>query len=108
MLGALKKKGARKVIKALRDGKAIWLTNTGPRDTGQSDFKNRFTLHDLSRLMPVYDASGYFSIEVHGGARLHQNLMNNMIHPFEEARLFSARMPNVLTQTLIRSTNVWG
>ena len=34
--------------------------------------------------------------------------MNNMIHPFEEARLFSGRMPNVLTQTLIRSTNVWG
>jgi pyruvate carboxylase len=108
MLGALKKKGYRKVLKTLRDGKAIWLTNTGPRDTGQSDFKNRFTLHDLSRLMPVYDASGYFSIEVHGGARLHQNLMNNMIHPFEEARLFSERMPNVLIQTLIRSTNVWG
>ena len=108
MLGALKKKGYRKVLKTLRDGKAIRLTNTGPRDTGQSDFKNRFTLHDLSRLMPVYDASGYFSIEVHGGARLHQNLMNNMIHPFEEARLFSSLLPNVLTQTLIRSTNVWG
>ncbi|MHB8784045.1 MAG: hypothetical protein ACYDAX_11610, partial [Desulfobacteria bacterium] len=66
MLGALKKKGYRKVLKTIRDGKAIRLTNTGPRDTGQSDFKNRFTLHDLSRLMPVYDASGYFSIEVHG------------------------------------------
>ncbi|GAB4233092.1 MAG: hypothetical protein OHK0028_08780 [Deltaproteobacteria bacterium] len=108
MLAGLKKKGYRKVVKVLRDGKTIWLTNTGPRDTGQSDFKNRFTLHDLSRLMPVYDASGYFSVEVHGGARLHQNLMNNMIHPFEEARLFSERMPNVLTQTLIRATNVWG
>ncbi len=108
MPGSLKKKGYRKVLKTLRDGKTIRLTNTGPRDTGQSDFKNRFTLHDLTRLMPVYDASGYFSVEVHGGARLHQNLMNNMIHPFEEARLFSTMMPNVLTQTLIRSTNVWG
>lgn len=108
MLGSLKKKGARKVLKAVRDGKAIWLTATGPRDTGQSDFKNRFTLHDLSRLVPVYDASGYFSVDVHGGARLHQNMLNNMIHPFEEARVFSERMPNVLTQTLIRATNVWG
>ena len=108
MLGSLKKKGCRKVLKAVRDSKAIWLTSTGPRDTGQSDFKNRFTLHDLSRLMPIYDASGYFSVEVHGGARLHQNLMNNMIHPFEEAHLFSTLMPNVLTQTLIRATNVWG
>ncbi len=107
-IGTLKKKGYRKVLKALRDGKAIWLTNTGPRDTGQSDFKNRFTLHDLSRLLPIYDGSGYFSVEVHGGARLHQNLMNNMIHPFEEARRFSEGMPNVLTQTLIRATNVWG
>jgi len=108
MLGSLKKKGCRKVLKAVRDSKAIWLTSTGPRDTGQSDFKNRFTLHDLSRLMPIYDASDYFSVEVHGGARLHQNLMNNMIHPFEEAHLFSTLMPNVLTQTLIRATNVWG
>jgi pyruvate carboxylase len=108
MLASLKKKGYRKVLKTLRDGKTIWLTSTGPRDTGQSDFKNRFTLHDLSRLMPIYDASGYFTVEVHGGARLHQNLMNNMIHPFEEARLFSSLLPNVLTQTLIRATNVWG
>ena len=108
MLASLKKKEPRKILKAIRDGKTIWLTQTGPRDTGQSDFKNRFTLHDLSRLMPIYDASGYFSVEVNGGARLHQNLMNNMIHPFEEARLFADRMPNVLTQTLIRATNVWG
>lgn len=108
MLGSLKKKGYRKVLKTIREGKTIWLTCTGPRDTGQSDFKNRFTLHDLSRLMPIYDASGYFSIEVHGGARLHQNMMNNMIHPFEEARLFSSLLPNVLTQTLIRATNIWG
>jgi len=108
MPGSLRNKGYRKILKTLRDGNTIWLTGTGPRDTGQSDFKNRFTLHDLSRLMPIYDASGYFSVEVHGGARLHQNLMNNMIHPFEEARLFSSLLPNALTQTLIRATNVWG
>ncbi|MHB1025747.1 MAG: beta/alpha barrel domain-containing protein [Desulfobacteria bacterium] len=104
----LKKKGYRKVLKTIRDGKAIWLVGTGPRDTGQSDFKNRFTLGDLSRLLPVYDVSGYFAIDSHGGARLHQNMMNNMIDPFEEARLFSSLMPNVLTQTLVRGTNLWG
>ncbi len=108
MPGSLKKKGYRKVLKNIRDGKAIWLVGTGPRDTGQSDFKNRFTLHDLSRLLPIYDASGYFAIDTHGGARLHQNMMNNMIDPFEEARFFSSLMPNVLTQTLIRATNLWG
>ena len=104
----LRKRPAKKILKVLRDSGEIWLTNTGPRDTGQSDFKNRFTLYDMSKLVPVYDASGYFSVEIHGGARLHQDLLNNKIDPFEEARIWAEGMPNVLTQTLIRSTNVWG
>ena len=89
MSASPKKKGYRKILKNVRDSKAIWLVGTGPRDTGQSDFKNRFTLHDLERLLPIYDASGYFAIDSHGGARLHQDMMNNMIDPFEEARLFA-------------------
>ena len=108
MRAGLRKKPAKKIIKAIRESGEIWLTNTGPRDTGQSDFKNRFTLHDLSRLIPVYNESGYFSVEIHGGARFHQNLLNNKIDPFEEAAVWARGMPNVLTQTLIRSTNVWG
>ncbi len=108
MRGHLGKRGAKKVLKILRDGKEIWFTNTGPRDTGQSDYKNRLTLYDLVRLAPLYNDAGYFSVEVHGGARLHQDLLNNKIDPFEEARMWADRMPGVLTQTLIRSTNVWG
>jgi len=104
----LRKKSAKKILKGIRESGEIWFTNTGPRDTGQSDYKNRFTLHDMKRLVPIYDASGYFSVEIHGGARFHQDLLNNKIDPFEEARLWSEGMPNVLTQTLIRSTNVWG
>ena len=108
MRAGLRKKSAKKILKLLRESGEIWFTNTGPRDTGQSDYKNRFTLHDMSRLVPIYDASGYFSVEIHGGARFHQDLLNNKIDPFEEARLWAEGMPNVLTQTLIRSTNVWG
>ncbi len=108
MSASPKKRDYRKVLKNLRESKAIWLVGTGPRDTGQSDFKNRFTIHDLERLLPVYDASGYFAVDSHGGARLHQDMMNNMIDPFEEARLFQERMPHVLTQTLVRGTNLWG
>ena len=104
----LRKKSAKKILKGVRESGEIWLTNTGPRDTGQSDFKNRFTLHDMSRLVPIYDATGYFSVEIHGGARFHQDLLNNKIDPFEESRVWAEGMPNVLTQTLIRSTNVWG
>jgi pyruvate carboxylase len=106
--GLRKKQGTRKLLRQIRESGEIWLTNTGPRDTGQSDYKNRLTLYDLARLAPVYNESGYFSIEVHGGARFHQDLMNNMISPFDEARLWADRLPGVLTQTLIRSTNIWG
>ncbi len=108
MKANVRKKDPKKVLKALRDGKDICFTQTGPRDTGQSDFKNRFTLFDLRKLIPLYDGTGYFSIEVHGGARFHQDLMNNMIDPFEEARIWSEGAPRSLTQTLIRSTNLWG
>ncbi|MGE5664087.1 MAG: hypothetical protein ACM31I_07155, partial [Deltaproteobacteria bacterium] len=68
MRGHLARRGPRKVLKGLRDGREIWFTNTGPRDTGQSDYKNRLTLHDLVRLAPLYNDAGYFSVEVHGGA----------------------------------------
>lgn len=102
------KKKPRENVAALRNDRRVYFTNTGPRDTGQSDFKNRHTLYDLIRLAPFYNRSGYFSIENHGGARFHQNLLQNMTDPFEEASLWKERMPDVMTQTLVRSTNLWG
>lgn len=101
-------KSPRENVAALRNDRRVYFTNTGPRDTGQSDYKNRHTLFDLIRLAPFYNRSGYFSIENHGGARFHQNLLQNMIDPFEEAILWKERMPDVMTQTLVRSTNLWG
>lgn len=95
-------------VAIVRRDTRISFTNTGPRDTGQSDFKNRHTLHDLIRLAPLYNRSGYFSVENHGGARFHQNLLQNKIDPFQEAALWKERMPDVMTQTLVRSTNLWG
>ena len=95
-------------VAILRRDARIHFTNTGPRDTGQSDFKNRHTLYDLIKLAPLYNRSGYFSVENHGGARFHQDLLQNKIDPFEEAALWKERMPDVMTQTLVRSTNLWG
>ena len=102
------RKSPKEIIKVLRESQGIFLTNTGPRDTGQSDYKNRHTLIDLIKLAPVYNEAHYFSIEMHGGARFHQDLLNNKINPFDECRAWRDQMPDVLTQTLIRSTNVWG
>jgi len=95
-------------LRVLRRDRRIYFTTTGPRDTGQSDYKNRHTLYDLIQLAPVYNKSGYFSVENHGGARFHQNLLQNKINPFEEAALWKEMMPDVMTQTLVRSTNLWG
>ncbi len=51
---------------------------------------------------------GLFSAECHGGARWHVGIMNRRESPFEETALLRELMPNVLLQTLIRETNLWG
>ncbi len=88
--------------------KQVFLVSTGPRDTGQSDFKNRLTFNDLIQLAPLYEQAGYFAVELHGGARFHQDLMQNKVDPFEETRAWKAILRHTMTQTLIRSTNAFG
>jgi pyruvate carboxylase len=78
------------------------------RDAGQSDFKNRHRIYDLKTLAPYYNARGLFSAECHGGARWHVGVMNRKESPFEETAILRELMPNVLLQTLIRETNLWG
>ena len=101
-------KSAAENLSALRDSDKVFLVNTGPRDTGQSDFKNRLTFHDLIKLPELYDEAGYWAVEMHGGARFHQDMMHNKVNPFGETRAWKARLTHTMTQTLIRSTNVWG
>ena len=101
-------RSAEENLRALRDGKHIYLVNTGPRDTGQSDFKNRLMFQDMIQLAPKYEAAGYVAVELHGGARFHQDLMHNRINPYKETLAWKQAMRHTLTQTLIRSTNVFG
>jgi pyruvate carboxylase len=78
------------------------------RDAGQSDYKNRHRIYDLSTLAPFYNRMGLFSSECHGGARWHVGVMNRRESPFEEIDILRQQMPNVLLQTLIRETNLFG
>ncbi len=96
------------IVRAVRDLKGVCLTSVGMRDAGQSDFKNRHRLYDLKTLAPYYDKMGLFSAESHGGARWHVGIMNRRESPFEEVNMLRELMPNVLLQTLIRETNLWG
>jgi pyruvate carboxylase len=96
------------IVHAVRGLQGVGVTSTGMRDAGQSDYKNRHRLFDLTTLAPFYNRMGLFSSECHGGARWHVGVMNRRESPFEEIARFREVMPNVLLQTLIRETNLWG
>jgi len=99
---------ARELVDQARSIKEVCLTTTSIRDAGQSDFKNRLRIKDLQTLAPYYNKMGLFSAECHGGARWHVGIMNRKESPFEEIAILRSLMPNVMLQTLIRETNLWG
>lgn len=98
----------KEIVNAVKSLKGVCFTSVGMRDAGQSDFKNRHRIYDLKTLAPYYNNMGLFSAETHGGARWHVGIMNRREDPFEECRILRELMPNVLLQTLIRETNLWG
>ncbi len=98
----------REIVKAVRNLKGVCFTSVGMRDAGQSDYKNRHRIYDLATLAPFYNRMGLFSAECHGGARWHVGVMNRRESPFEEINILRNLMPNVLLQTLVRETNLWG
>jgi len=96
------------IVKAVRDLPGVAFVSVGMRDAGQSDYKNRLRIYDLKTLAPYYNEMGLFAAECHGGARWHVGIMNRRESPFEEINILRELMPNVLLQTLIRETNMWG
>jgi pyruvate carboxylase len=98
----------KEIVKAVRNLKGVCFTSVGMRDAGQSDYKNRHRIYDLATLAPYYNKMGLFSAECHGGARWHVGVMNRRESPFEEIDILREIMPDVLLQTLIRETNLWG
>ncbi len=96
------------LVAAVRALPGVCFTSVGMRDAGQSDYKNRLRLRDLLTLAPTYNRMGLFSAECHGGARWHVGIMNRRETPFEEVRALRQAMPEVLLQTLVRETNLWG
>ncbi|HUL29363.1 MAG TPA: biotin attachment protein, partial [Thermodesulfobacteriota bacterium] len=96
------------IVKTVRSTPGVFFSSTGMRDAGQSDYKNRLRLYDLKTLAPYYNKMGLFSAECHGGARWHVGILNRKESPFEEIETLRELMPNVLLQTLVRETNLWG
>ncbi len=96
------------IVQSVRELPGVGITSTGMRDAGQSDYKNRLRLIDLASQAPFYNDMGLFSAECHGGARWHVGIMNRRESPFAEIARYRQAMPNVLLQTLVRETNLWG
>ncbi len=99
---------SREIVRRVRALKGVAFTSVGMRDAGQSDYKNRLRIYDLASLAPLYNEMHLFSTECHGGARWHVGIMNRRESPFEEIAILRQKMPDVLLQTLIRETNLWG
>ncbi len=98
----------KEIVRKVRELPGVAFVSLGMRDAGQSDYKNRLRIYDLKTLAPYYNEMGLFAAECHGGARWHVGIMNRRESPFEEIALLRELMPNVLLQTLIRETNMWG
>jgi pyruvate carboxylase len=95
------------VIKTLQNAAGYYITNTA-RDMSQSDFKNRILLHtDLLAAQPR-EESGYFSLEISGGASVHVDMLRKQVDPFLKLELLREKMPNTMFQTLCRGVNLFG
>ena len=95
------------VLKTLREADGYYITNTA-RDMSQSDYKNRILLHTDLIAAPERERSGYFSLEITGGASVHVDILRKQVDPFLKLELLREKMPNTMFQTLCRGVNLFG
>ena len=64
--------------------------------------------HTTLKVAPYRDETGYFALEISGGATVHVDLMRKQINPFEKLRLVRKSMPNTLLQAGCRGRSLFG
>lgn len=103
----LREKGAKYIIDKLKCNKGYYVTNT-ERDLSQSDFKNRIMPHTQLLVARERNASGFFSLEISGGASVHVDMLRKQINPLEKLQVLAENMPDTLFQNLCRGINMFG
>lgn len=98
---------AEEILGMLRAADGYYLCNN-ERDVSQSDFKNRLMPMTTVQVAPHREATGFFSIEVSGGASVHVDLMRKQVNPFERLRISRKAMPNTLLQAVCRGASLFG
>ncbi|MCC5971427.1 MAG: pyruvate carboxylase [Pararhodobacter sp.] len=103
----LEEKGAKAVADWMKAEKRLLLTDTTMRDAHQSLLATRMRSIDMIRVAPAYAANlpGLFSVECWGGATFDVAYRFLQECPWQRLRDLRARMPNLLTQMLLRASN---
>ena len=103
----LEDKGAKAVADWMLAQKRLLLTDTTMRDGHQSLLATRMRSIDMNRVAPAYAANlpELFSVECWGGATFDVAYRFLQECPWQRLRELRAKMPNLLTQMLLRASN---
>ncbi len=108
--GLLKELGPERFARWMRDQDRLLLTDTSFRDAHQSLLATRVRTHDLLRIAPMYARllDGLLSLECWGGATFDVAMRFLKEDPWDRLAAMRERVPNILLQMLLRSSNAVG
>ncbi len=91
----------------MRGERRVLITDTTMRDAHQSLLATRMRTHDIAAIAPAYAKAlpQLFSLECWGGATFDVSMRFLQEDPWERLRLVRERVPNILTQMLLRGAN---
>ncbi|KYP80200.1 pyruvate carboxylase [Ferroacidibacillus organovorans] len=98
------------LLRMMKQSKQLWLTDTTLRDAHQSLLATRMRTYDLVRIADViaHETTGYFSLEMWGGATFDTSMRFLKEDPWERLAVLRERIPNILFQMLLRGANAVG
>jgi pyruvate carboxylase len=108
--GLLRELGPEGFARWMRAEDRLLLTDTTFRDAHQSLLATRVRTHDLLRIAPLYASQldGLLSLECWGGATFDVAMRFLKEDPWKRLTAIRERVPNILLQMLLRSSNAVG
>lgn len=102
--------GPEKFGQWIRDQDRLLITDTTFRDAHQSLLATRMRTFDLLQIADAYarNCSDLFSLEMWGGATFDTSMRFLKECPWQRLADFRARVPNILTQMLLRASSALG
>jgi pyruvate carboxylase len=106
----LQELGPEKFAEYIRKQKKMYFTDTTMRDAHQSLLATRFRTYDLAKIADAYTqlVPNLFSLEMWGGATFDTTMRFLQEDPWDRLDQLRAKIPNILFQMLLRSSNAVG